>query len=179
MYPQPNNTPNEQDSVKEVNALIGNERFLVQQFIPLDLIDQKKYDIRIYVQKDHQGQWTVSGGFSRVVGSADSYITNQATEIKSIHDMLKENNMLSTNQLDKMEKISIQAAQAIEYKLGHLGEMAVDFGLDHQGNPWIIEVNGRTQKKFVKRVNDSELTRTIYLKPIEYARFLARSPRKK
>jgi hypothetical protein len=60
-----------QTFVEKVNALVNKQKFIVQQFISLDRIDQRIYDIRLYVQKDHQGRWTVSGGFSRV-GNPDS-----------------------------------------------------------------------------------------------------------
>jgi len=73
-----------------------------------------------------------------------------------------------------MNSISLQAAYLLEKNIGHLGEMGVDFCLDQQGKIWIIEINGRTQKKFVKRVNDKQLTATIYSKPIEYSRYLAK-----
>jgi hypothetical protein len=159
--------------VKKVNTLVNKQKFIVQQFICLDRIDQRIYDIRLYAQKNHQGKWTVSGGFSRV-GNPDSYINNFITEIIGIAGTLEANNLMTTERLDKMNSISLRAAHLIERKIGHLGEMSVDFCLDQHGKIWIIEVNGRTQKKFVKRVNNKKLTATIYSKPIEYARYLAK-----
>jgi hypothetical protein len=81
---------------------------------------------------------------------------------------------MTIENLNKMNSISLQAAHLVETKIGHLGEMSVDFCLDQQGKIWIIEINGKTQKKFIKRVNDEQLTATIYSKPIEYARYLAK-----
>ena len=159
--------------IEKVNILLNKQIFIVQQFISLDSIDQKIYDIRLYVQKNHQGKWTVSGGFSRV-GNPDSYINNLITEIKSLAGILGANNLMTKERLNQMNSISLQAAHLIEKKIGHLGEMSVDFCLDQQGKIWIIEINGKTQKRFVKRVNDEQLTATIYTKPIEYARFLAK-----
>jgi hypothetical protein len=171
-------TTNKHDFVREVNKLIANKRYLIQQFIPLDRIDQKIYDVRVYVQKNHHGQWTTSGGFSRV-GTVDSYLTNLSTELRSIDDMQKGKTLLTATKIKQMETVSLQAAEAIESQLGHLGEMSVDFGIDHLGKPWIIEVNGRTQKKFVKHIKDEQLTRTVYLKPLQYALFLTKLPPKK
>ena len=161
-----------QTFVQKVNTLLNKQKFIIQQFISLDRIDQRIYDVRLYVQKDHQGKWTVSGGFSRV-GNPDSYINNLITEIKSIADLLVENNLMTIEHLNKMNSISLQAAHLIEKKIGHFGEMSVDFCLDQHGKIWIIETNGKTQKRFVKRVNDEQLTATIYSKPIEYAHYLA------
>ncbi|WP_269758038.1 YheC/YheD family protein [Thalassobacillus sp. C254] len=166
------NTDNAQHFTDKVDQLVGHSRFLLQQFVPFDEIDHKIYDIRMYVQKNGNGNWTVSGGFSRI-GNANSYVSNLCTEIKDYHGIVTGNTKLGFHQLNKMRSISLNTAYALENKLGHLGEMCVDFGLDKHGKPWIIEVNGRPQKKMVKRLNDKELINAVYLKPIEYARFLA------
>jgi len=81
--------------------------------------------------------------------------------------------MFSIDNLCKMERVSLEAAAVIEDKLGLLGEISVDFMLDTCGRPWIIEVNGHTQKSFVKRLHDHQMTNTIYRNPLEYATFLA------
>lgn len=169
-------TTDQQKFVEEVQKLISKKPFIIQEFITLDQINHQIYDIRMYVQKDGTGLWTVSGGFSRVA-SPNSYISNLCIELKSHQELIMmKNNQFSLSNLSKIEKISIDVAKTIESKLGHFGELGVDFGLDQNGKPWIIEVNGRTQKKFIKRLKDSQLTKKIYSKPIKYAYFLATTP---
>ncbi|MFZ7104268.1 MAG: YheC/YheD family protein [Peptococcaceae bacterium] len=166
-------TTDKTELVNKLTELISQEPFIVQQFIPPDQIDGKIYDIRIYVQKNSYGQWTASGKFSRV-GFCNSYISNYCQQLKSINDILQADNLLTKATLEKMESISIKTARAIEREIGHLGEISVDFLLDRQGKPWIIEANGKTQKSIVNQVNDETLALTIYRRPIEYALFLAR-----
>ncbi|RKL69119.1 hypothetical protein CR203_03530 [Salipaludibacillus neizhouensis] len=172
------NTSNPQNFTKGIDDLIKKERFLVQKFIPLDQTDQKIYDIRMYVQKNEQGKWIVTGGLSRVAHPT-SYITNLSTEIKSFINILERNNNLSVIILKTMKTLSVQIAHEIEKKIGHLGELSVDFGLDEQGNPWLIEVNGNPQRKIVERINDPKLTKDLYVMPIKYALFLASNKIKK
>ncbi|WP_100398914.1 YheC/YheD family protein [Bacillus sp. FJAT-44742] len=166
------NTTNKDTFIHQVNQLIGEKEYLIQQYIPLDLFEQKIYDIRMYVQKNKEGKWTISNGFCRV-GQSHSFISNICTELKSYQDILEGDTKLTVKTLNEIRMVSLLTAQSLERELGHLGELSVDFGLDEAGKPWIIEVNGKTQKKFVKRLNNLKLTREIYLKPIEYAKYLA------
>ncbi|WP_223292449.1 YheC/YheD family protein [Salipaludibacillus neizhouensis] len=172
LVPAKINTLNPEDFIKSINELIKNERFLVQNFIPLDQTNQKIYDIRMYVQKNEQGNWKVTGGLSRL-GTSTSYVTNMCTEIKSLNNTIKCNNNLSVDKIKNMKTLGIQIAQILERQIGHLGELSVDFGLDQQGKAWLIEVNGKPQRKIVKRINYSKLTRDIYNTPFKYARSLA------
>ena len=153
-----------------VHSLI-NKRFIVQQFIELNKINNKIYDIRIFVQKNIKGQWTVSGGLSRI-SFANYYITNFCSKVIGLNSLL-ESNIISTGTLEQIHNISLYVAKIIETKLVHLGDISVDFGLDTQGKPWIIEINGKTQKSLVFKTNDENLIRATYLKPLEYACFLA------
>lgn len=164
---------NKEEFVQKIDKLLSKKPFIIQEFIPLDEMEQKIYDIRMYVQKDGHGLWSPSGGFSRVA-NPNSYISNLCTELKSHEELVRlNNNQLSLSTLDKMKGISLDVANIIENGLGHFGELAIDFGLDKQGKPWIIEVNGRTQKHFIKRLQKEQLTRQVYAKPLEYAHFLA------
>jgi hypothetical protein len=148
-----------------------NNKFIVQEFIDIAKINDKIYDVRILVQKNNIGQWTVPGGLSRV-SYANYYITNICSEIISL-DTLVENRVLSSGALDLIYTISLEVAKTLERQLGHLGDICVDFGFDNQGKPWLIEVNGKTQKSLVYRLEDESLIRATFINPIEYAYFLA------
>ncbi|MGJ9381558.1 YheC/YheD family protein [Salipaludibacillus sp. CF4.18] len=165
-------TKNPKKFKKGVSDLVKNDKFLVQKFIPLDQTDEKIYDIRIYVQKNDKGKWTVTGGISRV-GSVTSYITNMCTDIKSFIEILECDNNLSVKILKKMKTLSIQIANEIDRETKHIGELSVDLGLDQHGKPWLIEVNGLPQRRIAERINDPKLVRDLYTMPLKYAQFLA------
>ena len=147
---------------------IPETKYLVQQFIPLATVDNGVFDIRILLQKNGFGHWAVSGGLSRVA-MAGHYVTNICGDIRSLDDMLGNDIGL----MDRLIELSIETATALE-KEGLLGELSVDFGIDWDNQPWIIEVNGKPSKELFASLKDMAMIERVYLRPIEYALYLAK-----
>jgi hypothetical protein len=76
--------------------------------------------------------------------------------------------------LISLRKISIQAADILDKKLSHFGELSVDFALDTDGRLWIIEVNGKPQKVLFDVMEDSGERDLLYKRPLEYAAYLVK-----
>lgn len=150
----------------------GKSRYIVQEFINFDKINNQLYDIRLYVQRNGAGIWGVTGGLSRVSG-ANFFKTNFAQKLINVDKLQEENNNFTHKHLSQIKKISLQIVWDLQKSYSHLGDISVDLGLDTDGNVWIIEVNGKPRKKIVTRIGDEEFTKKAYLKPLEYARFLA------
>ena len=164
---------NEKELLEKLDELTSEKkRFILQEFIHADRIDDRIYDIRILVQKNGFGQWETSGGFGRVSNKM-VYKTNYAAELMTLDNLVHADNRLTHTRLSMIKSIAISAARVLEKGYGHLGDISVDFYLDIRGRPWILEANGKTQKKTVKLLDDEQLIKNTYLKPIEYARFLA------
>lgn len=165
------NTSDSEEFIRALNKTIDKKRFIVQQFIDFDVIDGKIYDLRLYVHKNNSGKWEVSGGFSRI-SFKNSYLTNMASELIPIEEMIAGENGFTEKHFDEMKEISVIIAKKIENAIGHLGEICVDFAIS-QGRLWIIEINGKTQKPIVKRLKNDGLAKIIYTRPIQYAKYLA------
>lgn len=157
---------------ERMEELIRGKRFIVQQFIPFSTIEDQIFDVRIYVQKAHEGKWICPGGFCRL-GAKGSYISNQCSELISINEMINDYNAFTMSQYKNMQTISLIVAKSIEEKVGHLGEVSVDYCIDSGGRLWIIEVNGHTQKKLLLEFDDSNLHSAYYYNPLAYAQHLA------
>ena len=152
----------------------GEVGYILQPFIHFDRTGRHLYDIRLLVQKDGSGAWGVTGGFSRL-SAPNFYKTNYPSDLWKLDELLESNNLLTRKRLKEMEKIGIATARTLdEGPYGHLGDISVDFGLGQDGSIWIIEVNGKTQKKMVTRLDDEALIKNAYLKPIAYAKYLAK-----
>ncbi len=130
------------------------------------------------VQKNGIGKWDVSGGCSRQ-SLANYYLTNSPRRVISVDKLIAEDNLVSEELIEQIKNISLQTAVRIEKGLGHMGELSVDFGVDSQGKLWIIEANGKPQKILIDRLKDDELSARIYLRPLEYAFYLAGGTRNK
>ncbi|HOB34604.1 MAG: hypothetical protein GX090_00310 [Firmicutes bacterium] len=163
--------PDAKKLLAAAGPLFAEKPFILQQFIPFARHTGRIFDVRLYVQKDARGNWQVTGGFCRVA-VAGSYITNQSSELVGIGEMLARG-AIEDRQLKAMQRLGLAAAAALEKRLGHLGEVCVDFCVDTGGSVWIIEVNGHTQKKLLLRLGDPQLERIRYYFPLRYAQHLA------
>lgn len=159
-----------EDLLAHVEGLI-NKDFIIQQYIALATIQGRVFDLRCLVQKDASGSWAVTGILSRIALQY-SYITNLSQTIVPPEHSLRQA-FPNNDFLPQLTELSIQAGRVVEASLGSLGELSVDFGLDQQGNVWIIELNAKPMKSIFGALGNSELIRAIYLQPLLYAHYLA------
>lgn len=165
----------EGESIQEkLDELLGQKKYMFQQGIRMSQLDHRYFDIRVLVQKDILGEWTVSAIICRV--AYEHYFnTSMCETICDVAEILPR--LVSPEKINKilrsLYEASVKAAQEVETHMGSLGELSVDFVLDEQRRLWIIELNGKPQKdiyKDFKRIN-----RIIYSRPLEYAYYLSQS----
>jgi D-alanine-D-alanine ligase-like ATP-grasp enzyme len=146
---------------------------MVQQGIRIRQLDHQYFDIRVLVQKGILGVWTVSAITCRV--AYENYFnTSMCEAIYDVAEILPR--LFSSDKikeiLQALYEVSVKAAQEVETHMGSLGELSVDFVLDEQSKPWIVELNGKPQKTIYK---DLEGFKYIYSRPLEYAYYLSQS----
>lgn len=152
---------------------IADSSFLMQQYLPLSRVEGRTFDLRFLVQKNGEGHWVISGVLSRLALKY-SYVTNLVHMIIPGETALHESKLGRHVSISELEELSLKTAVVLETAFGSLGELSVDLGIDEQGHPWIIEVNGKPMKDMFKALDDSVLLRSVYETPLAYARFLAR-----
>ena len=168
---------NEDIEVK-LNPILGTKKFIMQKGIYSARVNHCFFDIRVLVQKKIDGNWTVSFVACRV--AYDDFFNTSI--FKSIYDadvLLSQliNPKASLKLLLKLNDLSIGAAETLDKHLyGLLGELSVDFILDKNEQPWIIEVNGKPQKSIYKGVKNFQHQKLIYQRPLEYALYLSQQP---
>lgn len=146
-------------------ALAPPEGFIGQRYIDSLQTGDYKFDIRIVMQKDLAGSWQVGGQLSRVT-KVGKLLTNDYIAILDPHYLVP-STLLST-----IYSISEVVACELEEIFEHLGEISIDFFLDRDKKPWILEVNGKPDKSLFVQLGDPKMLQTVYLKPLEYQRFL-------
>ena len=169
----------EEDVQEQMNKLIGKKKkeYMIQQGIRSSLIGQQLFDIRALVQKNIQGDWTVTSTITRVAYPAyyNTSIYDAAFDFESLCTRLFPSNETVDAFLESIRSVSVNVAQLLEYKLGTFGEVSVDFVLDQAEKLWIIEVNGSPQKNIYEDIQDFQHKSLIYRRPIEFAYYLANS----
>ncbi len=146
-------------------------KFIMQAYIPFAEVDNRVFDARLIVQKNDIGKWQVTANLSRIALSY-SYITNLCHAMTSVEEVFRYASFNPDKLYPKIKKLALQTAITLEKSIGHLGELSVDFGVDKQGNPWIIEVNGKPDKSLFREV-DKQLYKAVQQAPLSYGRYLA------
>ncbi len=134
----------------EVQGLIGGKDYIIQQGIPLSSYKQRPFDLRVLVQKNGKGQWSVAGIGARLAGKLS--ITTHVPRGGSIDDPAKLlaysfGGLGSKRIIARAKKAALTIAKQIEKSSGHmLGEMSMDLGVDQAGHIWFFEANSKPMK---------------------------------
>ncbi|MFC4077088.1 YheC/YheD family protein [Salinithrix halophila] len=165
----------------KLRSLVGGAPCIMQREIPLLPVKKQLAEIRFFVQKDGTGRWRGTGGFAKV-SYPDVHLTNHLSHMERIPEVLKQSGFEESRHegiIEKLQKVGTQTAAHLERQIGHLGEITVDFGVDREGKPWIIEVNGFPSTQLIEESENPMLIRTYYSRPLQYAAYLTKKKRRR
>ncbi|KKI92663.1 hypothetical protein WQ54_08625 [Bacillus sp. SA1-12] len=151
--------------------------YIIQQGVST-IYNNKKFDFRLYLQKNRQKEWICQGVIGRVA-QENSIITNlkHVAHLTDGQKMLKIIFKLGDEEAEEIMnrtiEVSRQICEVLDQKLGHFGDVALDVIIDHDFNPWILEVNNLYGKKSLKILEDNEVISKLDATPLEYAISLA------
>lgn len=171
--PQSSVVGSETVAVNKVHSLAKKKKYYIQETIPLAKFKGKPYDIRVTVQRGRSGYWQVSGTVGKIAGKI-SYVTNVARggSVKKTNVLLA-NNFSSPNAInDDVKQLSLNIARHLGQKLDRLADVGLDIGVDNDGKPYFIEMNGRDQRYGFKILKMNDTFFRTYETPIAYAKYL-------
>lgn len=157
----------------KISVLVGTEPFVAQQGINAALYQSQPLNVRTITQKNGDGIWTVPlvkpwiastpevRGFPTQWTKAVVNVFGSPVKAEAIYE--------------EVTQLSLCVAKTLEAQNGYLGELGIDLILDPSGHPWIIEVNGKTNKIFFLQDEKSGSCYELYYNPLAYACFLARN----
>lgn len=160
----------------EIRALTDGKDYLIQQAISLSKYKQRPFDLRVLVQKNGKGLWSIAGVGARVAGKLS--ITTHVPRGGSIDDPVKLleasfGHAGSKRIISKVRRAAIQAARQIEKECAKpLGEMSMDLGVDSNGDIWFFEANSKPMK-----FDEPPIRRRSLDNLIEYCIHLTQTPR--
>lgn len=152
---------------------LGSNAYIVQKGVDVQKINDRNFDIRVLVQKNRKGLWSITNIVSRICqnGCYNTSIYEEVCYTEKILQQLYPSETVN-NILQLIHNLSLRTAEIMESHAGyHLGEICVDFALDKVGHVWIIEVNGKPQKSIYNAFKEQH---RVYQRPLEYAHYLCR-----
>ena len=158
---------------RKVLDFYKNKKFIIQQAIDLITINNKIVDLRAEVQRNGNGDITITAIPVRV-GKIKSPITthNKSYTFDYFFSTLLNYSNEEINDLKlRLNKFLINAYSSIEDIYGPVGDIGIDVGLDKKGRLWFIECNSRSLKVSLFKAYDEETINQSFLNILEYAKY--------
>ncbi len=164
-----------QKLLKWINQFIGRKRFIIQQYLNLFTSYKQPFDVRVLVQKDHNGNWDITGMSVRL-GDQDNITSNlhgggKVEKLLSLLEREFDQNKANTI-INEINRLVLAIPTFLEDNHGNLFELGIDIGIDRQGRIWIIEVNSKPGRKVFSLLKDKEKTIKALSSPILYTEYL-------
>ncbi|MGR9047524.1 YheC/YheD family protein [Halobacillus faecis] len=165
------------DGVPEViREAFEKKSYIIQRQIELATYKDKPFDLRIVAQRNHTGNWVVSGMLCKVSPSKDQFVTNisQGGSSLGFDKVLKGHPYLPYKKTtENLSNLTLKLAKHLEKYTDHIADVAFDFALDRSGHPYFIESNFRGRYGNVKyKGKRYEEWKAKHFNPIGYGRYL-------
>lgn len=157
---------------------ITGTRYLVQETLPLATYEGRPFDLRVSVQRDHTGQWQVTGIVGKVA-PLHTFVTNvaQGGTVYTFEQIAAAAcPHLSYRQMKQhIEEVSLRIVATLSDTLPHMADLGLDMGISKDGLPLFIECNGRDQRYSFREAHLIDTWRMTYENPMSYGIHLLNS----
>lgn len=154
------------------------DKYIVQQGLHLDLVPDRAVDMRLLIQKDGAGRWSITGAGMRVGGamSATSNLHGGGKAVSAETFLQRRFGEARAQEImQDCERLAYQTMDTLEGHFGRMMEMGLDIGIDIHGRPWLIEVNPKPGREIFREMGAMRKYKEAIQKPVQYAIYLART----
>jgi glutathione synthase/RimK-type ligase-like ATP-grasp enzyme len=162
------------DILPKLRTLMGKRTYIVQEGIPLATYNGNIFDLRVSVQKDETGTWSLSRWKVRVA-APNSIVTNISAGGSGAHIEQVLNSVFKEKAHETMNEIEIASlaiCRAIDNKISGIGDIGLDIGITNNGKIYFIEANFRELRLNGGSAEDPENWKSTFKKPIYYLNYL-------
>jgi hypothetical protein len=148
--------------------------YLIQQCLPLATFQNRPFDIRVSVQRNESGNWTLTGMVAKVAAKG-KYVTNvaQGAKVYTLPEIFKEFPELDPYHTEQqIAEFCLKAAHHLSRHLPRLADLGFDVGITSFGFPMYIECNGRDLRYSFREGRMIDAWKMSYANPIGYAKYL-------
>ncbi|MEQ8200882.1 MAG: YheC/YheD family protein [Syntrophomonadaceae bacterium] len=162
---------------QNLRRIMRGHNYIVQQPINLLQVNGSICDLRVMVQKDGTGDWSVTGKAFRIGprGSITSNISGggSGSKVGSVLRRRFPDAEVRQRIIQEVDQLAIEVARELENEAGNIGELGIDIGIDVRGKVWFIEANLKPARRVFILIGEPLTRRMTVRRPMLYARHLA------
>lgn len=162
-----------QDLQLKLKEKIADKSYLIQRGINLIKYDNRKFDLRVLVQKNLQEKWETTGYIGRVAAK-QKIITNYHSGgmVASVEELMNPhlNGKALAGFIREMRQLGELTGRQLGKKYPRLKEIGLDIAVDPDYRIWILEVNTLPALFPFKMLNDKNIYKKIQSYAIHYGR---------
>lgn len=159
-----------------ITEIFSKKQYIIQERIELATYNERPFDLRVVVQRNHTGNWVLAGILCKVSPLKEQFVTNisQGGRSLSFDSVLKGHPSLSYSQVyDDISQLTLKLAIHLEKYTEHIADIAFDIALNKEGHPYFIESNFRGRYGNMRyKGKRYEEWKAKHFNPIGYGRFL-------
>lgn len=150
--------------------LLAKQTYLLQPFLPLRDPQNRPFDLRIFFQRDHKGEWTELGRGLRI-GKENHFLSNlrAGAEVHSYHNWL--NTVLEERKKfidEELSELTSMILEAIDSSYPPVFELCIDFGIGNDGALWLLEISSKLGTSVLLKISP-EKKELLQKAPVDYA----------
>ncbi|MFU1798017.1 YheC/YheD family protein [Paenibacillus azoreducens] len=173
--PVEKNFATENHALHWIREFTGQRGYIIQPFLHLYSRKGRSFDIRVLMQKNEKGLWMQTGIAVRE-GAAGSMTSNLHGGGKALPVLPYLSGQFGADQTERITGVLRQLSEMIppilESHFGRLGELGIDFGIDTNGDIWLLEVNSKPGRTSIRQAGDPVSAVLASENPLRYARYL-------
>ncbi|WP_243385858.1 YheC/YheD family protein [Bacillus kexueae] len=151
-----------------LKALLKKSPYLIQPLLSLRTEDHRPFDLRLLLQKDRNGQWTIRSKAIRL-GQQFAYVSNIA---KGGRFLPFNERTLTWDPSEQVDDLLQKLLPAMETRFHTLFELGIDVGVDLQNKRiWLLDVNSKPGYKIIFHLAP-ERAEDLYKAPLLYGLYV-------
>jgi len=164
----------EKEALNRLDRWIGGRSYLMQPLLDLRGNSGEAFDLRVLMQKDRKGRWSLTGAAARIgaPGSVTANLHGGGTAAAAEETLASLFGRPRGDELmQKIVKVSYSIADRLEQSFGRFAEIGLDYGIERNGNLWFLEANSKPGRAAMVPVGrDAAIAAAA--QPLSYAKFI-------